>query len=127
MDEVYTQRGILIFIPFKKLMSREMFLHKFNNAINHLSKMKRESQLYENLTIDMVCAICVCLCTWSIYSTTMMPLDEQHVDVVIQLNIEVQLVDVVFEWKRLFFMSVKFIYSPAVRAMLISHLVRLCV
>jgi hypothetical protein len=108
-------------------MSREMCLHKFNSAINHLSKMKRETQLYENLTIDMVCAICVCLCTWSIYSTTMMPLDEQHADVVIQLNIEAQLVDVVFEWKRLFFMSVKFIYSPVVKAMLIGHLARLCV
>jgi hypothetical protein len=47
-------------------MSREMFFHKFNSAINHLSKMKRETQLYENFTIDMVCAICVCLCTWSI-------------------------------------------------------------
>ena len=88
MDEVYTLRGVLIFRPFRKLMSREMFLHKFNNAINHLSKMTCETQLYENLTIDMVCAICVCLCIWSIYSTTMMSLDEQHVDVVIQLNIE---------------------------------------
>ena len=104
-----------------------MFFHKFNSAINHLSKMKHETQLYENLIIDMVCAICVCLCTWSIYSITMMPLDEQHMDVVIQLNIEAQLVDVVFEWKRLFFMSVKFIYSLDVKAMLISHLVRLCV
>ena len=78
-----------------------MCLHKFNSAINHLSKMKCETQLYENLTIDMVCAICVCLCIWFIYSTTMMPLNEQRADVVIQLNIEAQLIDVVFEWKRL--------------------------
>ena len=89
--------------------------------------MKPETQLYENLSIDMVCTIFVFLCTWSIYSTTMMPLDEQHVDVVIQLNIEAQLIDVVFEWKRLFFMSVTFIYLPVVKAMLISHVVRLCV
>jgi hypothetical protein len=31
----------------------------------------------------------------------MMPLNEQRADVVIQLNIEAQLIDVVFEWKRL--------------------------
>ena len=56
-------------------------------------------------------AICVCLYTWYIFSTTMMPLDEQHVGVLIQVNIEARLVDVVLEWKHLFFMSMKFIYS----------------
>jgi len=55
--------------------------------------------------------ICVCLYTWSIYSIIMMPLDEQHVGVVIQVNIQAQLVDFVLEWKGLFLMSMKFIYS----------------
>ena len=55
-------------------------------------------------------AICVCLYTWSIYSITMMPLDERHVGVVIQVNIEAPLVDFILEWKGLFLMSMKFIY-----------------